>query len=122
MSASLRRRLRVFMNLFILRHGIAVEKTIPSFKKDSDRPLTGEGRKKTKQVARMLKRLGPSFDVVLTSPYVRARQTAEIVVDVLDAKKVLRILVNLAQGNKQKQLIDELRRRRGRVRDVLLVV
>ena len=69
----------------------------------------------------MLKRLGPSFDVVLTSPYVRARQTAEIVVDVLDAKKVLRISGNLAQGNKQKQLIEELTRRRGRMDDVLLV-
>jgi phosphohistidine phosphatase len=65
------------MELLIVRHGIAVEPGMPGMK-DEERPLTEEGMQKFKEVARGLAELLPRPDVLLTSPLVRARQTAEI--------------------------------------------
>lgn len=62
--------------LYLIRHGIAGEHGI--YANDSDRPLTEEGHTKTKRVAKRLQELGIRFDLVQTSPLVRARQTAEI--------------------------------------------
>lgn len=64
------------MTLFILRHGIA-EDVSPSGS-DADRRLTDEGRRKLRQVLAKAKTAGANPELMLTSPYVRARQTAEI--------------------------------------------
>jgi phosphohistidine phosphatase len=65
------------MNLFFLRHGKAHPRS-PQWRPDSKRPLTQEGENAMFDVARGIKALGLSFDVILTSPYVRALRTAEI--------------------------------------------
>lgn len=64
------------MRLIIIRHAIAVDRSpdIP----DDERPLTEEGRKRFRQAARGLARLFPPPDLLLSSPLVRARQTARI--------------------------------------------
>ncbi len=67
------------MELYLIRHGIAEEKQ-PDIKKDEERSLTKEGRQKTEKVAHRIKQLGLQFEVIVTSPLVRARQTAEIFV------------------------------------------
>jgi phosphohistidine phosphatase len=64
------------IELYLVRHGLAGERG--TYANDDERPLTDEGKKKTKQVAKQLHKLGLQFDVMLTSPLVRARQTAEI--------------------------------------------
>lgn len=64
------------MELYLIRHGIAVDKD--SNIKDEERPLTKSGHEKTQQVALRLRDLGLQFDLILTSPLVRARETAEI--------------------------------------------
>ncbi|MBI4780157.1 MAG: phosphohistidine phosphatase SixA [Oscillatoriophycideae cyanobacterium NC_groundwater_1537_Pr4_S-0.65um_50_18] len=64
------------IELYLIRHGIAAEHG--TYPKDGDRPLTDEGREKTKQIAERLYGLGIRFDLIQTSPLVRARQTAEI--------------------------------------------
>lgn len=64
------------MELYLIRHGIAEEHQ-PGLK-DEERQLTKEGRQKTEKVAQRLVKLGLHFDLILTSPFVRARQTAEI--------------------------------------------
>lgn len=74
------------MKLYLLRHAIAVERGTPGFEDDSLRPLTGKGRDRMKQIVQGMKSLGLSFDHILTSPYVRARETAEIVAVVLGTK------------------------------------
>lgn len=66
------------MELYFLRHGIAAD-VGPEGSGDAGRPLTAEGIQKTKEEARGLRRLGVRPDVLLSSPLVRARQTAEIV-------------------------------------------
>ncbi len=67
------------MELYLIRHGIAEEKQ-PDIKKDEERSLTKEGRQKTEKVAQRIKKLGLQFETIVTSPLVRARQTAEILI------------------------------------------
>jgi phosphohistidine phosphatase SixA len=67
------------MNLFLLRHAIAVEPGALSGASDAARPLSPEGKEKMRKIARGMKALDLSFDLILSSPYVRARETAEIV-------------------------------------------
>ncbi|MBE9195001.1 phosphohistidine phosphatase SixA [Synechocystis sp. LEGE 06083] len=67
------------MELYLIRHGIAQEQspTIP----DGDRQLTKKGKDKTQRVAQRLQAIGVEFDLILTSPLVRAQQTAQILMD-----------------------------------------
>jgi phosphohistidine phosphatase len=71
------------MILYIVRHGIAVDKTDPKAPPDPERPLTAKGVQKTRAAALGLKELGLKPDVLITSPYVRAAQTAEIFAEAL---------------------------------------
>jgi phosphohistidine phosphatase len=87
------------MNLYLLRHGIAVPNEDPENVPDSDRPLTPKGIKRMRGAAKGLRRLGISFDSVLTSPFVRARQTADIVAEALGLGDHLEELSALAPGN-----------------------
>jgi len=68
------------IDLYIVRHGLAGEHG--SYADDEKRPLTEEGHRKTTQVAKRLKALDLQFDTILTSPLVRARQTADILMEV----------------------------------------
>lgn len=64
------------LELYIIRHGIAVEPD--QCATDEERPLTEIGIQKTTKVAQRLAELGVKFDLIQTSPLVRAQQTAEI--------------------------------------------
>ena len=66
------------MELYFLRHAIAAD-VGPEGSGDAGRPLTEAGISRMKEAARGLRRLGVRPDVLLSSPLVRARQTAEIV-------------------------------------------
>lgn len=67
------------IELYLIRHGLAGERgTVAN---DDKRPLTEEGKKKTRQVAKRLRELGLQFDLILTSPLVRAQQTADILME-----------------------------------------
>ncbi|MDJ0735591.1 MAG: phosphohistidine phosphatase SixA [Nostocaceae cyanobacterium] len=66
------------MELYLIRHGIAQAATGDI--KDEERALTKEGRKKTEKVAKRFLELGLNFDLIATSPLVRARQTAQILI------------------------------------------
>lgn len=69
------------MQLLLIRHAIAEEKEdfARTGRDDDERPLTSEGRKKMRQVAAGLRRIVDTIDVLASSPFVRAMQTAEIV-------------------------------------------
>lgn len=69
------------MDLVVIRHGIAEDRDAfaASGKDDALRPLTDEGRKKMRQVARGLTTMVPALDLLASSPLVRARQTADLV-------------------------------------------
>src|SRR3712207_2290812 len=72
------------MELLVIRHAIAADRDefAASGRDDSERPLTDEGREKMQRGAEALRGLVPRIDLLASSPYARARQTAEIVADV----------------------------------------
>lgn len=97
------------MEIYILRHGIAVEPGSPGFEDDSQRPLTAEGKKKMRRIAKAIKAMDLSFDLVLTSPFLRAKQTADIVVEFLKAKKKLVLAEELTPSGSPRALIARIR-------------
>jgi len=72
-------------------------------------------------MARALKRLGLEVDAIVSSPLVRARRTAEIVADVLDARSRLRLTAALAPEGDPAVLFRDLRRRYPAAKGILLV-
>jgi phosphohistidine phosphatase len=96
------------MNLYIIRHAIAVDEGTPGYESDSERPLTDKGCKKMRMIARGLRNLGVEFDVILSSPYVRARETAEILADVFKMKKKITFTENLIPLGNPELLIREI--------------
>lgn len=84
------------MKLFFLRHGIAEEYRPGG--SDSDRELTTLGIEEARREAQALKQLDLKLGLILTSPYKRARKTAEIVADILERPEILRIEERLAPG------------------------
>lgn len=91
------------------------------FEKDSERPLTGKGRRQLRRSAAAMKRMKLRFDLVLSSPYVRARETAEIVVEELDLKKRLRLSDTLKCENEPESMIVEIGRLKPAPKNLLLV-
>jgi len=109
------------MNLYILRHGIAVEHGDPGYLNDADRPLTPKGERKVRAIAEAMDALDLSFDLILTSPYPRARQTAEIVAKVLKASEQLHLSDDLTPAGSTEQLIQTINGHETQPEDVLLV-
>src|SRR5581483_8354066 len=78
------------MRLYLMRHGIAIDREDPDCPPDPERFLTPKGIQRTRAAARGLRALRVKPAALLTSPYVRAVQTGEIVCEVLglDAKQL----------------------------------
>jgi phosphohistidine phosphatase len=96
--------------LYILRHGIAVEPGTPGIA-DVDRPLTSKGRKRMRDIGRGLRRLDLRLDRIVTSPLPRASATAEIVADALGARDRLEAADVLRSGSEAPAIRDWLRQR-----------
>jgi phosphohistidine phosphatase len=94
------------MNIYLIRHAIAEEEA-PE-KEDSQRELTEKGAKKMRQIAKGLRKLGVELDVVLTSPYLRAKQTADILNDVFKIKQEVAVTDQLAPMGDPDLLIAEI--------------
>jgi phosphohistidine phosphatase len=75
------------MKLYIIRHAIAVEAGTPGYEEDNQRVLTEKGTKRMVKIAQGLKALEERMDLILTSPYLRAVQTANILRKVFKLKK-----------------------------------
>jgi phosphohistidine phosphatase len=75
------------MKLYFMRHGLAGERS--EWKgNDAARPLTDEGIEKMKLIAATLSQMSLGLDAIIASPFVRARQTAEIVAQQLEIKLI----------------------------------
>lgn len=99
------------MQLYIVRHGIAVDREDPKCPPDPERFLTAEGMEKTRQVAKGVAEIGVAPDLLLSSPYLRACQTAELFADELDySKNKIRRTDLLLPGAEPIQLFRELAR------------
>jgi phosphohistidine phosphatase len=96
------------MNLYLIRHAIAVDEGTPEYEEDSQRPLTDKGKKKMRQIAKGLRALGVEFDLILSSPYIRAKETAEVLADVFKIKKDVIFSNNLMPMGDPDLLIAEM--------------
>lgn len=94
--------------IYILRHGQAQDLTEDQVKNDFDRQLTEEGKTKTKKLSLFFNILEENIDLVLSSPYLRAKETAEIFVNDLAPKPDLKIVDFLSCGASSKDIASGL--------------
>ena len=69
------------LQLILLRHGLAGDREeYKALNKgpDSKRPLTAEGIRKLRAITKDIKKIFPNIDAIVSSPYVRALETAQI--------------------------------------------
>ena len=74
------------MRLYIIRHAEAGQHDESKWPDDSQRPVTKEGRARFEKLARMLIEAGLRPSLIATSPFVRCRQTAEALSELLGGK------------------------------------
>jgi phosphohistidine phosphatase len=98
------------INLYFLRHGQAADAETWRGA-DFDRPLTDEGRERMILEAEAIKHLDLGLDRIVTSPLVRAQQTAAIVADALQMRDELVEDERLGPGFDLEQLANVLRAR-----------
>jgi phosphohistidine phosphatase len=93
------------MDLYLIRHAEAVPQGQGGIADDADRPLTENGRKQCLVLAKGLQERGIHFGVILTSPLLRARQTAEgMLQHWVTATPELRVCDELAFGGKRRKV------------------
>lgn len=107
------------MKIYFLRHGIAADRDEWQGK-DFDRPLTDEGRKRLLREAKTFAQLGIDPDAIVTSPLVRAKQTAQVVAEEMHLGAKVAEDDRLGPGFDAQRLAGVLRER-GRNGAVMLV-
>lgn len=95
------------LELYIIRHGIAAERGA-AYPDDSKRPLTAGGIARLRKQTRGLNALGVGFDVIVTSPLVRAKQTADTIAQGLKAKPSVVASDSLAPAGTTAAVIQEI--------------
>jgi phosphohistidine phosphatase len=105
--------------LYLIRHGIAEERG-EQWPDDTKRPLTEEGMLRLRRSARGLDRVGITFDVILTSPLVRARQTAEIVGGEINPVPQIVNVPSLAPGGSHQAVLNDIEKQNRRERIALV--
>jgi phosphohistidine phosphatase len=92
------------MNIYLIRHGDAEKASAQ--KKDFDRKLTPDGEQKIKTAAEGWKLLIPNLSHIISSPLIRAVQTAEVIAKVFEFKGKIFTDKRLISGSKTEALID----------------
>ncbi len=106
------------MRLYLMRHGIAAEPDDPRYTKDDERPLTPRGMRRTLRAVRGLVLLDIEPDLILTSPLLRARQTAEIVARALqfpDGR--IELTKSLLPEKRPKEFVEQLKTREAQAKE-----
>ena len=102
------------MDLYIIRHAIAQQLDKKNDFMDEKRALTNEGRERMHEVVKGLLKLGVELDLILTSPLVRAVETADIVATTFGlSKKDIELTDNLKPGASCDGLFTEIKKRAG---------
>jgi phosphohistidine phosphatase len=97
------------MLLCLMRHGIAIDREDPACPPEQERHLTEKGMERTRAAARGLRTLGIQPSLVLSSPYLRAIQTAEIACVILEIPvNSIRKTEALLPGASPRMLFEEL--------------
>ncbi len=95
------------MEIWLLRHAAAEDRS--SSGRDADRTLTEDGHRRARDVARGLAALEPGIELILTSPFARARQTAEPAARALRLTAKLRETPALEPARDPQEILEEIR-------------
>jgi phosphohistidine phosphatase len=109
------------MNIYLLRHGLAVEPGTADYGRDSERWLTPKGERKLWKSTQAMAGLDLTFDLILSSPLVRARQTADIVAEAFGARKKIELCDALSPGGRARQVVQRINHAQPEPENVLLV-
>src|SRR5512139_1904194 len=96
------------MKIYLIRHSNAVDLESADLEPDEQRPLSEKGREKMKNIASALKALGVKPNLTVSSPYVRAEQSAQILKKVLECKKDVAITEALVPFGEASDIIGEI--------------
>ena len=107
------------IELYLIRHGVAEERG-EQWPDDAKRPLTQDGISRLRKAARALTRLDVALDVIVTSPLVRTRQTAEIIAAGLDPHPHIVVADSLAPGTSPAAVLADLEKHAKRTRVALV--
>ena len=104
------------LELYLIRHGIAADRG-DEYPDDSKRPLTGEGIAALRKEVKALDELGIGFDHIITSPLVRAKQTADVFAQHLQSKPSMSSADALAPAGSSAAVVQDVVKhaRKGRV-------
>ena len=86
------------MRIYLVRHGDAIDRETPGLNSDAERWLTDIGREEVGWTANILRQLNVKPDLILSSPYVRAYQTGEIIGEVIGPSATPETSDNLIYG------------------------
>jgi phosphohistidine phosphatase len=92
------------MIVYILRHAIAVQRGTAGYPND-DRPLTDDGKDKMEKAAKGIAEIVDDVDAILTSPLIRAHDTARIAARALGAEQKIEVCKELLPGGSLKGLL-----------------
>jgi len=95
------------IELYLIRHGVAAERG-DAWPDDAKRPLVQKGVARLRREADGLAALDVEFDVILSSPLTRARQTAELLAEALPGRPPVQIMESLSPGGTHTAFIEEL--------------
>jgi phosphohistidine phosphatase len=121
MAADDEKRLRCTMNLSLLRHGIAVNRESSGNADDRERALTPKGERRMRRNAEGMLALGLTYDLILSSPYLRATQTAAIVAQTFEVPEEVQLSDTLTPAGSPRQLLAALHTDYRERQDILLV-
>ncbi|HET7619715.1 MAG TPA: phosphohistidine phosphatase SixA [Vicinamibacterales bacterium] len=104
------------LELYLIRHAVAANRG-DRWPDDAKRPLTPGGMAKMRKAAKGLVKLGVEIDEILSSPLVRARQTADIVAEMLKAVPPISVCDALAPAGTPAAVMQEIAKhaRKGRL-------
>jgi broad specificity phosphatase PhoE len=99
-------------NFVFLRHGESIGNAESRWQGQSDYALTDKGRKQARALANRWKSEGAKFDVIISSPLVRAKETAEIIASALDVELEFDpILLERNIGEMEGLTVEEVRKK-----------
>jgi phosphohistidine phosphatase len=107
------------LELYLIRHGVAAERG-EDYPDDSKRPLTSSGMARLRREAKALNALEVGFDLIITSPLVRTRQTADILAESLQSKPSVATSDALAPAGTPAAVVQELARHAKKARIALV--
>lgn|SRR5690606_20409736 len=97
------------MELYVLRHAMAVDAGATSL--DAERTLTDEGRERMRRATRCWTALGIMVDGIITSPYLRARETAQLAAEALGIEDCVEACPDLSPGAEPAEIVRAVTKR-----------